>query len=103
MPVYVYECLNCHERQEITHSIHDDALAYLLCVCSPAPQPGKRLIVSAPAVSLKGYGFYRKDNLPAGEKYSYDHFDDSGTQSEKKAMGRKIKDPTSAIPGSKIN
>ena len=98
MPRYDYKCLNCSRIQEVSHSMQEK-LDYVLCQCSPAPQPCDRLITTAPAVSLKGYGFYKKDNLSADEKYSYDHFDDSGTQSEMKAMDRKIKDPQSVING----
>lgn len=101
MPRYDYQCLNCQRMQEISHSIHETPVAYVLCECSPAPQPCRRMITTAPAVALKGYGFHKKDNLSPDEKYSYDHFDESGTRSEEKAMGRKIKDASSSIPGVK--
>lgn len=103
MPRYDYRCDRCNAVHEEEHSIHDPARAYIICHCSPAPQPATRLVTSAPGVALKGYGFYRKDTLTEAEKYDYDHHGESGTRSEELQMGRRIQDPQSTVPGSRLH
>src|SRR5687767_9219046 len=101
MPYYVFECPECEQEEElfITYQnydrIKDDNLNFrcknnrehiLVPVLRPTP------------FHLKGYGFYTTDNRDAGERYSFDHFDGSGTNAEMKAMDRRIKHPESTIP-----
>ena len=92
MPRYDYRCDNCQRVQEVQHPYNDNALPYINCECSPAPQPCTRLIGAAP-VHYDGWGFYLKDNLPAIERHAYKHEAMSGTQSDERERSRRIQDP----------
>jgi predicted nucleic acid-binding Zn ribbon protein len=93
MARYDYQCLTCGEIQEISHPITDPAREELTCRCAPGTQPCRRLI-ALPAVHYDGWGFYRKDNLPADERYAYKHESRSGIQSELRERDRRIPDPS---------
>jgi len=73
MPLYEYECLQCHKHVERIQKFSDPEIT--LC-----PKCGGKLerLLSAPAVQFKGSGWYVSD-YGAGNK--------SGGLSEKKASG----------------
>lgn len=56
MPIYEYECLNCHKRTEVLQRMDAPPLAS----CPNCGGEVKKLI-SAPAFQLKGSGWYATD------------------------------------------
>lgn len=96
MPRYDYRCDECGAVIEISHGFDRSSEGNS---CWDFQCPGTlRLLISMPWVHYKGYGFHVTDNRDASERYSFDHFDGSGTNAEEKAMGRRIKHPDSTIP-----
>jgi putative FmdB family regulatory protein len=57
MPIYEYQCNQCHEIFEIFHKITDEDCKV---ACPKCLGPAKKLI-SAPNFVLKGTGFYVND------------------------------------------
>jgi putative FmdB family regulatory protein len=96
MPRYDYRCPACGDVVERSHGFD---VTEVRSYCDKTEQEVvlERLF-TMPTVHFKGYGFYVTDNRDAGERYSFDHFDGSGTNSERKAMERRIKHPESTIP-----
>src|ERR1700759_545975 len=56
MPLYRYECQQCHERTEILQRVNDAPR-------TECPTCGGELtkLISAPAIQFKGSGFYKTD------------------------------------------
>lgn len=62
MPVYAYECKNCHHAFDIRQSFSDDALT----VCPECHEPVLRKKFGTVGVAFKGSGFYRTDSRSSG-------------------------------------
>lgn len=61
MPVYVYRCVGCREKQEVRHSmIEDPVICCGVCdgFCARVPQVA--------GISLRGKGFYKNDTATEG-------------------------------------
>lgn len=58
MPKYEYACKSCGQRLEVTQSFSDAPLTE--CEACGGPL---RKVFSAPAITFKGSGFYRTDNI----------------------------------------
>lgn len=58
MPKYEYACKSCGQRLEVTQSFSDAPLTE--CEACGGPL---RKVFSPPAISFKGSGFYRTDNI----------------------------------------
>ena len=58
MPKYEYACKSCGLRLEVTQSFSDAPLTE----CEGCGGP-LRKVFSAPAITFKGSGFYRTDNI----------------------------------------
>ena len=77
MPKYEYACKSCGERLEVVQSFTDDPL-------TECPTCGGvlRKVVSAPAISFKGKGFYRTDNRKRRSEPSSETKTDASTESK---------------------
>jgi putative FmdB family regulatory protein len=56
MPIYEYQCTQCHDRMEVIQNISDPPQS----VCAKCGGAMKKLM-SAPAIQFKGSGFYKTD------------------------------------------
>ena len=56
MPLYEYQCTQCHERSEILQKFSDPPYAH----CPKCGGEVKKLH-SSPAIQFKGSGFYKTD------------------------------------------
>jgi putative FmdB family regulatory protein len=69
MPIYDYECANCHRLFEVVHGVHvPGPTSCPLCGGGPV-----RKAISAPAVHFKGSGWAKKERraaAPASKKDS---------------------------------
>lgn len=65
MPTYIYKNLNTGETFEVQQSIKDAPLS----TDPHSGDPVKR-IISAPAITFKGSGFYVNDSRPQNSKES---------------------------------
>lgn len=63
MPIYEYQCSNCHNRLETLQKISDAPLSE----CPACQQQKLRKLVSAPSFRLKGGGWYETD-FKTGDK-----------------------------------
>ena len=63
MPLYEYQCTQCHERSEILQKFSDPPSAH-------CPKCGGELkkLHSSPAIQFKGSGFYKTDYASAASK-----------------------------------
>lgn len=83
MPLYEYQCTQCHERSEILQKFSDPPYAH----CPKCGGEVKKLH-SSPAIQFKGSGFYKTDyatkksESPASESKSESK---SETKSESKS------------------
>ena len=57
MPIYEYECSNCHYQFEIIQKMSDEVLVD----CPKCHTPKLKKLVSAAAFRLKGQGWYETD------------------------------------------
>lgn len=95
MPLYDYQCPECGQVMERKHAPGATGMTHW---CDTVGQEVTLdRLLSMPAVHLKGYGFYATDNRHTDEKYSFDHFDGSGTNPEMKARERRIHHPDSTV------
>lgn len=62
MPLYEYQCPQCHERVELLRSFSDAT-----ATDCPKCGTGMKKLMSAPAIQFKGSGFYKTD-YAAGSK-----------------------------------
>jgi putative FmdB family regulatory protein len=63
MPIYEYECKDCHERSEVIQGFSEAPLTH----CAKCGGTLRKLI-SSPAVHFKGSGFYKTDYASAASK-----------------------------------
>ena len=90
MPLYEYECTNCHKRTEKIQKFSDPEI-------TECPHCGGRLerVLSAPAVSFKGGGWYADGYGNAKPKSGSDSSNSSATTSTKSDTAAS---PTPATP-----
>jgi putative FmdB family regulatory protein len=77
MPIYEYECTQCHERSEIIQRLSDPPYTH----CPKCGGEVKKLI-SAPAIQFKGTGWYKTDYASASSSKAPETKSDSSTKSE---------------------
>jgi len=103
MPIYEYECLDCHRRFEKLQKLSDKP-------CKKCPTCGGplRKLVSSPAIQFKGEGFYitdyAKKNSPETESKGKASAAEGGKDSPKAGTaGEKPAKPKAAetIPADK--
>ena len=64
MPVYEYECSNCHFRFDRRQRFDDEPVA----ICPQCQSKSRRVLHSVP-ILFKGSGFYSTDNRRQGQSY----------------------------------
>lgn len=79
MPLYEYQCNDCHERTEILQNISDPPYSH----CPKCGGTMKKLL-SAPAIQFKGSGFYKTD-YASGSSSSSSSSSKSETKGETKS------------------
>jgi len=84
MPIYEYQCNDCHERSEMIQSFSEAPLTH----CTKCGGTLRKLI-SSPAVHFKGSGFYKTDYASAASKA------DSKTKSKSDSGGDSKGEPKS--------
>lgn len=90
MPKYEYACKSCGQHLEVTQSFSDAPLTE----CETCGGP-LRKVFSAPAITFKGSGFYRTDNIyrrtsePKADSPSSDSSSTSGASDASGASGGK--------------
>jgi len=57
MPIYEYTCTSCHQNSEKIQKVSDP----VLIVCPHCHKETLQRVISAPAVRLKGNGWYETD------------------------------------------
>src|SRR5882757_9666217 len=78
MPLYEYECINCHERTEKIQKFSDPEIT----ICPHCSGHLER-VLSAPAVSFKGGGWYADGYGNAKPKSSSDSGNGTASSSPK--------------------
>jgi putative FmdB family regulatory protein len=63
MPIYEYECGNCHRRFEVKQGFHDKPEAK----CPQCQETARRVFHPAPII-FKGSGFYVTDHRPPAKE-----------------------------------
>ena len=99
MPIYDYECANCHRLFEVVHGVHvPGPTSCPLCGGGPV-----RKAISAPAVHFKGSGWAKKERraaAPASKKDSSDRGggsdDSTGTSTTTKTVTTEKSDTTTS-------
>jgi putative FmdB family regulatory protein len=91
MPLYEYECTTCHKHTEKIQKFSDPEIT----IC---PHCGGHLerVISAPAVSFKGGGWYADGYGNAKPKSSSDGSSAASTDSKSTNDSKSSKDSTSA-------
>jgi putative FmdB family regulatory protein len=77
MPLYEYECTTCHKHTEKIQKFSDPEIT----VCPHCGGPHER-VLSAPAVSFKGHGWYADGYGNAKPKSSGDGTSKAGSDSK---------------------
>ena len=80
MPLYEYQCQQCHEKLEAIQKFSDDP--YTIC-----PHCGGALkkLISSPAIKFKGSGFYLTDYGKSGSSSDSKSSASSESKSETKS------------------
>jgi putative FmdB family regulatory protein len=84
MPLYEYECTSCHKRTEKIQKFSDPEIT----VCPFCGGPLER-VLSAPAISFKGGGWYADGYGNAKPKSSGDSSNSSGSGDSKPSSDAK--------------
>lgn len=63
MPRYDYQCRKCENVFEITRSINDSSDV----ICPHCESKDTKKLISAPAISFRGAGFYKTDSKVLAE------------------------------------
>jgi putative FmdB family regulatory protein len=66
MPLYDYVCVNCGERIEVLHGVHDSGPER----CGHCGQGPMRKLLAAPAIHFKGTGWAKKERAASRSKGS---------------------------------
>jgi putative FmdB family regulatory protein len=77
MPLYEYECTTCHKHTEKIQKFSDPEIT----ICPHCGGPLER-VISAPAVSFKGHGWYADGYGNAKPKSSGDSANKAGSDSK---------------------
>jgi putative FmdB family regulatory protein len=80
MPLYEYQCTQCHERSEILQKFSDPPYAH----CPKCGGEVKKLH-SSPAIQFKGSGFYKTDYPTKKAESSSSESKSESTKSESKS------------------
>ena len=64
MPLYDYVCVNCGERIEVLHGVHDSGPER----CENCGQGPMRKLLTAPAIHFKGAGWAKKERAASRSK-----------------------------------
>ena len=100
MPIYEYECKNCHHQFDLLQKINDSAVKQ----CPQCLEESAVRLVSAPGFQLKGSGWYATDfkTKSKPESKKEEGTKDKGTDSEAKAPEKKSTEvSTSSTKGDK--
>lgn len=69
MPIYEYECSNCHHHFDLLQKISDDSIKK----CPQCSQDTAKRLVSAAGFQLKGTGWYVTDFKNKDKKQAPEH------------------------------
>jgi putative FmdB family regulatory protein len=90
MPIYEYQCKQCHERQEVIGKFTDPPMTE----CPSCGGEMKKLM-SSPAIQFKGSGFYKTDyaspsasSSPKGDQGDSKSRGESDSKSESKSESK---------------
>ena len=83
MPIYEYQCQECHHEMEALLKMSDDPLTD----CPSCGKPGLRKKISAAAFRLKGGGWYETDFKTGDKKNLASNSDSASKSSDSKASG----------------
>ena len=83
MPLYEYQCTQCHERTEILQKFSDPPYAH----CPKCGGEVKKLH-SSPAIQFKGSGFYKTDYATKKSESSSPSETKSESKSDSKSDGK---------------
>lgn len=81
MPIYEYMCDNCGDRMEAIQKFSDAPLV----TCSACGQDALSRVVSAPAFTFKGSGWYITDYSAKGRQENGSASTDKGEHTDKAA------------------
>jgi putative FmdB family regulatory protein len=81
MPLYDYVCVNCGERIEVLHGVHDSGPDR----CQHCGQGPMRKLLTAPAIHFKGTGWAKKERAVSRSKGSGSESQGSGDTRDKAA------------------
>ncbi len=83
MPIYEYQCQECHHEMEALQKMSDDPLTD----CPSCGKPGLRKKISAAAFRLKGGGWYETDFKTGDKKNLASNSDSASKNADSKASG----------------
>jgi putative FmdB family regulatory protein len=92
MPLYEYECTTCHKHTEKIQKLSDPEIT----ICPHCGGPLER-VLSAPAVSFKGHGWYADGYGNAKPKSSGDGASNAGSDSKTASDSKTSADSRSTI------
>ena len=103
MPIYEYQCQECHHQLEVLQKMSDDPLK----TCPHCDKSALKKLVSAASFRLKGSGWYETD-FKSGNKKNLSSSDDSGKKSGESSTkaggsGKSAVSSTKTSPETKVS
>ena len=95
MPIYEYQCTDCHHKFDVLQKINDEPAKK----CPECAKDTVVRLVSAVGFQLKGTGWYATDFKNKGkpeQKTDKDKSDGSATSSDTKTADKKTTEPSTA-------
>jgi putative FmdB family regulatory protein len=93
MPIYEYECSNCHHQFDVLQKIHDEPVK----TCASCGKDKAVRLVSAAGFQLKGTGWYATDFKNKGKPEKKSNANDSNTPASKESKPAETKTETATV------